>query len=374
MKIDQINLKKQHKPIRTEINKAIKKVIDNTSFILGEDVTLFEKEYAQYCGTEYAVGIDNGTSALELSIIALGIGKGDKVIVPAFTFIATATAVHFTGAQPVFVDVEEETCNIDISKTEELIKNDKSIKAIMPVHLYGQCCKMDELLALAKKYNLKIVEDACQASGALYKSSDGKTKMAGSMGDTGCFSFYPAKNLGACGDGGMVITNNKELYTKIRFLRDCGRTDKYLHEIIGFTKRLDTIQAAILRIKLRKLDKWNEKRRNKAKLYCRLLKNSGVTALKVSDFATPIYHQFVIKSEKRDALRDHLTKQEIGTGVHYPIPLHLQPAFKFLGYKEGDFPISEKLSKIVLSLPMFAELSQREIEFVAQQVHSFNKL
>ncbi|MBU0951924.1 MAG: DegT/DnrJ/EryC1/StrS family aminotransferase [Elusimicrobia bacterium] len=373
MKINLIDLKKQHKPIRTQINRAIKKVIDTTSFILGEDVALFEKEYAQYCGTQYAVGVDNGTSALELSLIALGIGKGDKVIVPAFTFIATATSVYYTGAQPVFVDVEEDTCNLDINKTEELIKKDSSIKAIIPVHLYGQACRMDEILALAKKYNLKIVEDACQASGALYKSSDGTLKKAGSMGDTGCFSFYPAKNLGACGDGGIVTTNNKDLYTKIRFLRDCGRTEKYLHEMIGFTKRLDTIQAAILRIKLKKLDKWNEKRRNKVKLYCRLLKNSGVTALAVSDFATPIYHQFVIKSENRDSLRDFLTKQEIGTGVHYPIPLHLQPAFKFLGYKEGDFPVSEKLSKIVLSLPIYAELKQREIEFIAQQIHAFNK-
>jgi len=372
MKIDLINLKKQHKPIRSEINKAIKKVIDTTAFILGEDVKLFESEFAKYCGTEYAIGVDSGTSALELSLLALGIGKGDKVIVPSFTFIATATAVHYTGAVPVFVDVEEGTGNIDTAKTEELLKKDTAIKAIIPVHLYGQTCKMDEILALAKKYNLKVVEDACQASGATYKTASGAQKMAGCMGDTGCFSFYPAKNLGACGDGGMIITNNKELNTKLRYLRDCGRTEKYLHEVIGFTKRLDTIQAAILRIKLRKLDKWNDKRRNKVALYRRLLKGSGVETLEVSGFAAPIYHQFVIKSENRDGLRDFLAKQEIATGVHYPIPVHLQPAFKFLGYKEGDLPVSEKLSKIVLSLPIYPELKQKEIGFIAAQIKAFN--
>ncbi|OGS22582.1 MAG: hypothetical protein A2252_03115 [Elusimicrobia bacterium RIFOXYA2_FULL_39_19] len=373
MKVDLVNLKRQHEEIKTEVEKAIAKVIENTSFILGEDVTLFEKEFAAYCGTKYAIGVDNGTSALELSLLALNVGRGDKVLVPAFTFIATATAVCYTGATPVFVDVEEGTGNINAGLIEAYLKKDKTIKAILPVHIYGNASNMDEILKIAGKYNVKVVEDACQAHGTLYKNTAGSWVKAGSMGETGCFSFYPAKNLGAYGDGGMVTTNNEELYKKIRLLRDCGRSEKYLHNIIGFTKRLDTIQAAVLRIKLKQLDKYNENRRNNVKMYKDAIKAPEVSYLSNESYSVPIYHQFIIKVSNRDGLMQHLSKNEIGAGIHYPIPLHLQPAFNFLGYKKGDLPVSEKLAENVLSLPNFPELKKEEILFIAENINTFYK-
>lgn len=373
MEISLVDLKKQYKTIKSDIDKAIKRVITSSDFILGKELELFEKEFAHYCGTKFALGVDSGTSALELALRALEIKEDDKVIVPVFTFYATASAVCYLGAKPVFIDVEEETGNIDVNKVENFlnqlsIANHKSqIKVIIPVHLWGQPVDMDAILKLAKKYNLNVIEDAAQAHGAVYKS-----QKVGSIGNIGCFSFYPAKNLGCYGDGGMITTNNSELVEKIKLLRDCGRTEKYIHRTIGYNKRLDTLQAAILRVKLKKLDRWNQARRKNAEIYNELQKDiEEVNLFKIKDFAEPVYHMYVIRAKKRDELRKYLAEKGIATGIHYPLPLHLQPAFEFLGYKKGDFPVAEKLANEVLSLPMFPELTEKEIKFVVREIKNF---
>jgi len=392
MNIPLIDLKKQYKTIKKEINNAIKGVILKSDFILGKELELFEQEFASYCGTKYALGVDSGTGALELALRALGIKEGDEVIVPVFTFYATAATVLYVGAKPVFIDVEEDTGNIDVNKLEDSLKkfqipNSKfQIKVIIPVHLFGQSCDMDKILEVAKKYNLKVIEDAAQAHGAEHKfkvqsfryggAASGMTKFkvqgVGSIGDIGCFSFYPAKNLGAYGDGGIITTNNPELAERIKLLRDYGRTEKYTHQIIGYNKRLDTLQAAILRVKLKRLNQWNQARRKNAEIYNKLLKNiDEVKLLKIKDFAEPVYHMYVVRVKKRDELRKYLAEKGIATGIHYPLPLHLQPAFEFLGYKKGDFPIAEKLADTVLSLPLFPELEKEEIEYIAKEIENF---
>jgi dTDP-4-amino-4,6-dideoxygalactose transaminase len=378
MKIPLVDLKRQYETIKDEIDNAIKNAILRSDFIFGKDLELFEKEFADYCGTKYAIGVDSGTGALELSLLALGIGPGDEVILPTFTFYSTASSVCYTGAKPVFVDVEETTGNIDINKLKEFIsnyKNKSKIKVIIPVHIFGQTVNMDEILDIAQKYNLKVIEDACQSHGAIYKfeSQNSKFKIAkaGSMGNIGCFSFYPAKNLGAYGDGGIIVTNDPEIDKKVRLLRDYGRTGKYIHSSIGYNKRLDTLQAAILRVKLKKLDYWNQLRRNNAKIYTELLKDSEIKPLEIKTYSEPIYHMFVVKVKDRDKLFEYLNNEGIGTGIHYPIPLHLQPAFKFLKYSKGDLPVSEKLSEEVISLPMYPELSRDEIEIVVNKILKF---
>ena len=381
MKIDFIDLKRQYKTIKKDIDKAIKNVINMSNFILGKEVTLFEKEFARYCGVKFALGVDSGTSALELSLRALNIKPQDKVIVPVFTFYATSASVCYVGAQPVFIDVEEETANIDVNKIEEYIETvneneRKKIKAIIPVHLFGQSCDMTEILKIAKKYNLKIIEDAAQAHGGCCRleitNYNFHIKKLGSIGDAGAFSFYPSKNLGCYGDGGMIITNNSILANRIKLLRDSGRTERYFHKIIGYNKRLDTIQSAVLRVKLKKLDFWNSKRRKIAQLYNELLEDiTEVKPLKIKDFAEPIYHAYVIRVQDRDNLVNFLKKHKISTAIYYSLPLHLQPAFKFLGYKKGDFPVAEKLSKEVLALPIFPELKYSEIEFIVKKIKKF---
>jgi len=392
MNIPLIDLKKQYKTIKKEINNAIKGVILKSDFILGKELELFEQEFASYCGTKYALGVDSGTGALELALRALGIKESDEAIVPVFTFYATAATVLYVGAKPVFIDVEEDTGNIDVNKLEDSLKkfqipNSKfQIKVIIPVHLFGQSCDMDKILEVAKKYNLKVIEDAAQAHGAEHKfkvqsfryggAASGMTKFkvqgVGSIGDIGCFSFYPAKNLGAYGDGGIITTNNPELAERIKLLRDYGRTEKYTHQIIGYNKRLDTLQAAILRVKLKRLNQWNQARRKNAEIYNKLLKNiDEVKLLKIKDFAEPVYHMYVVRVKKRDELRKYLAEKGIATGIHYPLPLHLQPAFEFLGYKKGDFPIAEKLADTVLSLPLFPELEKEEIEYIAKEIENF---
>lgn len=397
MKIELVDLKRQYETIKDELTEAVNRVILSTDFILGKELELFEEEFATYCGTKFAVGVDTGTSALELALRTVGIGIDDEVIVPAFTFYATAVAVCYLGAKPVFVDVEENTGNIDVNKLESCIKKHSKVKAIIPVHLFGQAADMSAIMNIAKQYNLIVVEDAAQAHGAEYKfkitnAASAKTeevtrglepqfsilnsqffiKRVGSMGALGCFSFYPGKNLGAYGDAGMIVTDNSQYAQKLKMLRDCGRKEKYLHEIIGYNKRLDTLQAAILRVKLKKLDEWNEARRKNAKLYVELLKDiKGVKPLQVKSFAEPVYHMFVIRVEKRDELRKYLTEKEIATGIHYPLPLHLQPAFGFLGYNRGDFTVAEKLSTEVISLPMFPELIEQEIQIVVEEIKKF---
>jgi len=364
-----VDLKAQYNSIKEEIDEAIQNVLNNTSFIMGEELKKFEKEFAQFCDIKYAMGVANGSDALILALKVCGIGEGDEVITVPHTFIATAEAISNVGGKVVFIDIEPKTYTIDISKIEEKI-NERT-KAIIPVHLYGQPADMDPIMGLAKTYNLKVIEDAAQAHGSEYKG-----KKVGSIGDVACFSFYPGKNLGAYGDAGIVVTNNEGITKGIKLLRNHGRiTKKYEHDIEGYSSRLDNLQAAILRIKLKYLNKWNDMRRKNAKKYNELLNNiNGIITPYEADYAKHVYHLYVIRTGKgRDKLREELKSNGVATGIHYPIPLHLQPAYSYLGYKRGDFPITEKASQEILSLPMFAELSDKQIDKIINLINIFNK-
>jgi len=367
-----VDLKRQYASIRQEMDEKISGVLKSTAFILGPEVREFEKEFLAFCGTEHAVGVSSGTDALSLALLALDIGKGSEVITTPNTFIATAGAISHVGAQPVLVDVDPESYNIDSSLVEGAIT--KRTKAIIPVHLYGQPSEMEAILQVAKRHNIKVVEDACQAHGAEYRG-----RRVGSFGDISAFSFYPGKNLGAYGDGGAVITDKGELADRIRLLRDHGSPKKYYHEIIGYNARLDEIQAAILRVKLRYLNEWNEKRQGNAMLYNEYLKDlldkGSVITPKEMSWAKHVYHLYVIQVEDgiRDKLIEHLNARGIGAQIHYPIPIHLQKAYKHLGYGEGSFPVAEKLAKRIISLPMFPELEHHEIEYIAQEIRAFFK-
>ncbi len=364
MKIPFADLGAQHQEINKELEQALKRVIKRNDFILGKDVEFFEKEFAQFCNVRYAVGVSSGTAALFLALKSLGIGKDDEIIVPDFTFIATALAVSYTGAKPVFVDIEEDTYNIDAAKIKKSIT--KNTKAIIPVHLYGQPANMPKILKIAKEYNLGVIEDAAQAHGARIKMANGKWQMAGSIGDIGCFSFYPSKNLGALGDGGMVVTNNAEIYQKLLMLRDYGRTSKYKHSMIGYNSRLDTLQAAILRVKLKKLKKWNRMRQKAARVYNKFLKDvNGVITPYAAPFLEHVYHVYAIRTKRRDEVFQRLKEKGIGVIIHYPIPLHLQKVYKELGYQKQDFPVAEKVAKEIISLPMFPHIKTSQIKFTA---------
>jgi len=357
-----VDLKAQYDSIKDEIDKAMQKVLSNTSFIMGEELKKFELEFAQFCNAKYAIGVANGSDALILALLACGIGEGDEVITVPHTFIATTEAISNVGGKVVFVDIDPKTYTIDVLKIEEKIT--EKTKAIIPVHLYGQPADMDPIIRLAKKYNLKIIEDAAQAHGAEYKS-----EKVGSIGDVGCFSFYPSKNLGAYGDAGMAVTNNEGIAEKIKLLRNHGRiTKKYEHDVEGYSSRLDNLQAAILRVKLKHLNEWNENRRENAQKYNELLNNiAGIITPYEAEYAKHVYHLYVIRVVKeRDKLREELESKNIATGIHYPIPLHLQPAYIYLGYKERDFPVTEKASQEILSLPMFAELTNGQIEEIVR--------
>jgi len=364
-----VDLKVQYDSIKDEIDKAIQDVLNDTSFIMGEELKKFEEEFARFCNVKYAIGVANGSDALIFALRACGIVEGDEVITVPHTFIATAEAITHVGGRVVFVDINPKTYTIDTSKIEEKI-NEKT-KAIIPVHLYGQPANMDPILRLAKKYDLKVIEDDAQAHGAEYKE-----EKVGSIGDVGCFSFYPGKNLGAYGDAGIVVTNNQEIAEQVKLFRNHGRiTKKYEHAIEGYSSRLDNLQAAILRVKLRHLNKWNESRKKNAKKYNELLSNiSGIITPYEADYAKHVYHLYVIRIEGRDKLREVLKSKGIATGIHYPIPLHLQPAYNYLGHKKGDFPITEKVSQEILSLPMFAELSDEQIEEICYCIKNFYKL
>lgn len=362
MNVPFIDLSAQYQEIKKEIKKPLEDLFVQSSFILGQEVKLLETEFAHYCRTKYAVGLNSGTDALFLSLLSLGIKEGDEVIVPAFTFIATALAVSFTGARPVFVDIDEKTYNIDPARIKKAIT--KKTKAIIPVHLYGQSADMQSILEIAKEYNLKVIEDAAQAHGALYHG-----KKCGSIADIGCFSFYPTKNLGAFGDAGMVVTNDKKIYEKILMLRDCGRKGRYEHVIKGYNSRLDTIQAIILRAKLKRLDKWNKKRQMNARYYSELLKDEKKIILpKASKYLSHIYHVYAVRLKNRDKVYDELRKRGIGVLIHYSKPLHLQKAYKELNYKKGDFPMAEKVSCEVISLPMSPHITKQQIMFVVKQL------
>lgn len=370
MKVPFIDLAIQHKKIKPEIETAIGNVLKRNDFILGQDVALFQEEFARFCQAKYSVGVASGTDGIFLGLLALGIKSGDEVLVPDFTYIATANAVSYAQARPVFVDIDEKTYNIDTARLKKAIT--RRTKAIIPVHLFGQAANMPEIQKIAAKYGLKIIEDAAQAHGTSAKLSDGQWHKAGTLGDLASFSFYPTKNLGGMGDGGIVTTNNAVIYKKMLMLRDCGRASKYDHRIIGYNSRLDTLQAAILRVKLKKLAFANRLRQESARIYNRLLKNTDVITPFCAGFSTHIYHAYVIRvKNRRDELLAYFKKKNIGSIVYYPIPLHLQGAYKKLNYKKGDFPIAEKLSQEVISLPIYPYINKKQIEYAAQTIKEF---
>jgi len=365
-KIPFVDLFGQYKTIEKEIDEVVKRTVSSTQFILGNEVSVFEKEFAAYCGVKYAVGVGNGLAALELGMRALGIGPGDEVITPANSFIASSSAIAFTGAIPVLIDCDKDSYNIDVKQIEKKIT--KRTKAIMPVHLYGQPADMKTILAIAKKYKLYVIEDACQAHGAFYNG-----KRVGSLGDIAAFSFYPGKNLGAYGDAGILVTNKKKIAETVSMMRNYGQKKKYIHVFLAWNSRIDTIQAAILRVKLKYLDKWNQERRNKAALYTELLEGTPVVTPKLTKGIDHVFHLYVIRTKKRDQLVKYLEENDISVGLHYPIPIHLQKAFKYLNYKKGDFPVSEQLAGEGLSLPIYPELKIEDIKYICQTIKKFYK-
>jgi len=364
MTIPLVNLRKQYAPLKTEIIAGIEKVFEGMQLFLGENVQALEKDFAEFCGAKFGVGVSDGTNALHIILRAMDIGPGDEVITVSHTFIATAEAILLAGATPVFVDVDPVTYLMDVSQVEAKIT--PHTKAILPVHLYGQMVDMDPILTLAAKYHLRVIEDAAQAHGAEYKG-----RRAGSVGDAAGFSFYYSKNLGAYGEGGFVSASDPELYRRIRMIRDHGSERRYYHDLVGMNSRLDEIQAVVLRAKLPHLAEWNQSRRAHASLYNQLLRDAPAVTPVEKAGNSHIYHLYVVRVPRRDELQARLKERGIFTGIHYPVPVHLQPAMKSLGYKEGDFPVTEKLVTEIISLPMFAELTEEEIESVAGGVKSF---
>ncbi len=354
-----VDLKAQYKSIKSEIDAAIVRVLENSSFILGPEVESFETAFADYVGARFCVAVNSGTAALHLALMAAGIGIGDEVIVPSNSFIATAESVSVVGAAPVFVDADPIAYTIDVSQIESRIA--ERTRAIMPVHLYGQPADLDPILDLAQHHGLSVIEDAAQAHGAEYKG-----RRVGAFGQAGCFSFYPSKNLGAYGEGGAVVTNYEDFASRVRLLRDHGSDRKYYHKIIGYNFRMEGIQAAVLSVKLRHLDEWNRLRRRHAARYNELLKDSGLVLPAEMPYAHHVYHAYVVQSDARDNLHKRLSAAEIQAGIHYPIPLHLQPAYASLGYQHGDLSITERLCERVLSLPMYPELTREQLATIAR--------
>ncbi len=357
-KLPLVDLKAQHSAIEGEVRAAMDSVMANTDFILGADVDAFEQEYARYCEAKECVGLDSGMSALELGMRAMGIGPGDEVITPAGSFIASSSAISFTGATPVWVDVDPKTYNIDPNLIEAAIT--PRTRAIMAVHLYGQPADMDAIFEVARQHALPVIEDACQSHGATYKG-----RRSGSMGAFAAFSFYPAKNLGAYGDAGALTTNDSELAEKVRMMRNYGQRAKYDHVYLAWNRRLDTIQAAVLRVKLRHLDRWNQSRRTLASLYDELLRESGAVPPFVSPESRHVYHLYVVQVDDRARVQRDLAAQEISTGIHYPVPIHLQEAYRSAGFGRGSFPVTEATADRVLSLPMYPELTEAGVRRVA---------
>jgi dTDP-4-amino-4,6-dideoxygalactose transaminase len=356
-----VDLRAQYLLIKDEIDEAVARVLDSASFVLGREVEAFEEAFAGYTGARFCVGVSSGTAAIQLVVMACGLGAGDEVIVPANSFFATAEAVSTASATPLFVDSDPVSYNIDVTKIEAAITT--ATRAIIPVHLYGQSADLDPILEIAARRNLIVIEDAAQAHGSLYKG-----RRVGAMGRAGCFSFYPGKNLGAYGEGGAVVTNDEAVARRIRLLRDHGSERKYRHEIIGYNFRLEAIQAAVLNVKLRHLDRWNRLRRAHAARYRELLRESSLRLPQEMTYAEHIYHLFVVQADERDALQKTLSEAGVQTGIHYPIPIHLQPAYASLKHKAGDFPEAERQASRVLSLPMFPELTESQIMHVAETV------
>jgi dTDP-4-amino-4,6-dideoxygalactose transaminase len=365
-----LDLKAQYARIRPEIEREMHRVLESQRFIGGPDVEKLEREIAAYCGAKYAVGCASGSDAILLALKALGVGAGDEVLTVPYSFFATAGYIVHAGARPVFVDVEPDTFNMDVSQVREVLDRHPKMKVIMPVHLFGACADMDPILEIAAERGLAVVEDAAQSIGAEYK--DGRR--AGSMGEVNCFSFYPGKNLGAYGDAGMLTTDDEAISKRLRALREHGGVTRYVHEWIGWNSRLDALQAAILSVKMRYLNEWTEARRANADLYRRLFEESGASVMApvVAPYATRhVTNQFVIRCERRDELRQYLAARGIGSEVYYPIPLHLQTCFAYLGYGPGSFPVSERLAKETLALPVHPELARQDVERVASVVSAF---
>jgi dTDP-4-amino-4,6-dideoxygalactose transaminase len=388
MNVPLLDLQAQYATIRDKVLTAVQEVLESQRFILGTHVAELEKEIAKLCGVPYAVGVASGTDALLLALKALGVGPGDAVVTVPFTFFATAGVIANLGARPVFVDIEESGFEMDPEKLSAFIERECSynssarkfvhnasgacIKAILPVHLYGQCADMDSILGIAGEYGLPVVEDACQAIGATYKN-----RAAGAMGDLGCFSFFPSKNLGGAGDGGMVVFSNKELADRVRLLRTHGESPKYYHWIVGFNSRLDELQAAVLRVKLPYLQQWSAARRENASRYAKDFTDAGLLSFVKPPITLPnqshIFHQYVIRCRMRDELESHLKARGIGTGVYYPVPLHEQECFQYLGYKAADFPRSSAAAKEILALPIYPELSDEQRRYVVSSIAEFYK-
>ena len=391
MNIPLIDLKAQYDSLGEKLDKVALGVLSSANYIMGKTVTDFEKEFADFVGVKHAISVGNGTDALVLALKSMGIGEGDEVITTPFTFFATAEAISAVGATPVFVDVNKETFNIDVTKIEEKITS--KTKAIMPVHIFGQSADMDEINEIAKKHNLYVIEDACQAVGGKYKG-----RKIGTLGDVACFSFFPTKNLGCAGDGGMIVTNDDKIATIARALRTHGSGEngqkaynllnnieeevktaegandtvynplKYYNYLIGFNTRLDAIQASILSVKLKEIDSWNAKRREIVELYNEALQNSDLVTPVAKDYNEHVYHMYILQSENREEVLTKLKEAGIATGVYYPVPLHLQKVYKDLGYKEGDMPVSEYLSHRTFAIPVYPELTKEQVEYIISKV------
>ncbi len=365
MKVPFLDLKTQYETIKDEIAKGLEEVLGKTAFAGGPFVGQFEKEFAEYCGCKYAMGVGSGTDALWLALLALGVGEGDEVITVPNTFIATAEAISFTGAKPVFVDVSEETYTMNPDLIEDAIT--PRTKAIIPVHLYGQMADMDPIMKIARDRGLYVVEDAAQAHGAEYKG-----RHAGTIGDAGCFSFYPGKNLGAYGEAGGVITNNPEIDSKVRMIRDHGQSQKYYHDVVGWNSRMDGFQGAVLSVKLRRLSEWTDGRRRAAAQYGESLRGEkGIIVPHEAAYGRHVYHVYAIRVPMREPFMKAMADKGIATAIHYPVPVHLQEAYQGLGLEKGSYPVAEQCAEEVVSLPMFAELTPKQVKFVCEEVKNY---
>jgi dTDP-4-amino-4,6-dideoxygalactose transaminase len=362
MTIPLVDLTTQYAEIKSEVDRAISRVLEAGQYVLGTEVSAFEEEFASYCGAQHGIAVSSGTSALHLALLAAGVGPGDEVVTVPFTFVATVAAIRYTGARPVFVDIDPDSYTMSMDRVEDAITS--RTKAVLPVHLYGQPADMDPLLDIARRYGLTVIEDAAQAHGAEYKH-----RRVGAIGDLGCFSFYPGKNLGAYGEGGIVVTNNSEHAAAIRMLRDWGQARKYHHVVKGYNYRMDAIQGAILRVKLPRLQAWNDGRRLRAACYDELLAGEGLRTPRQMSYARHVYHVYAVRTSARETLQGVLESRRVQTGIHYPVPVHLQQAHADLGYGRGDFPHSEQAAREVLSLPMFAELTYNQQQRVADVIH-----
>ncbi len=352
------DLQAQYQAIKPEIDEAVQRVLTSAQFVLGPEAEAFERAFASYCGAAEAIGVNSGTSALHLALLACGVGPGDEVVTVPFTFVATVSAIEYAGARPVLVDVEPRTLTIDVSQIERAMT--ARTKAIVPVHLYGHPADMDPILEIARRRGVRVIEDAAQAHGAEYKG-----RRCGSLGDVGVFSFYPGKNLGAYGEGGAVVTRDRDVARTVRLMRSWGEERRYEHRLRGFNYRMDGIQGAILAVKLRHLERWTDARRARAALYDRLLRDAPLQTPIARGDSRHVYHCYVVRTPNRDQHRQTLNEQQIHTGVHYPIPIHLQPAYSDLGYSAGDFPVAERAAAEVLSLPIFPEMTDAQVETVA---------